>query len=413
MFSVFKNAWNVKDLRSKMLFVLAILAVYRLGTHILLPGIDHNAVEQYKEMASGGQTLYAFISGGGFGTVFALGIGPYISASIIMQLLVVALPPLEQLQKEGEEGRKKISQYTRVLAVILAFVQGIGIVFTLRGMFIHNTNLVYAMATVSLVTGTIFIMWLAELITEKGIGNGSSFIIFANIVAGIPSSVITYVSLMQENPVGASIKGALLLLTYLIIIVFVIIVQGGERRIPVQYAKGGNPIGNTSYMPFKVNLAGVMSIIFAVTLLQFPATLGQFITNDFITKATQFLALDSITGVIIYVILIFVFTFFYTSFAVNPMEIAENMKKNASFIPGVRPGKPTVEYLEKTIYRLSWIGATFYSLIAITPIIVESIFNINVGFGGTTFLIVTGVCLELTKQLESQLTVRQYRGFLS
>ncbi len=412
MFSVFRNAWKVKDIRSKLLFVLAILAIYRLGTFILLPGLSYSAVETLK--ASNEQTLYALISGGGTGSIFALGIGPYISASIIMQLLTVAIPSLEQLQKEGPEGRKKINQASRILAVVLATIQGAGTVFSLRAFFNNQEVLVYIMATLAMVTGTIFIMWLAEMITEKGIGNGSSFIIFSNIIASLPGAVIGLYNMVLGDPVKGTLKTVALITVFIVIIIFVVLVQGGERRIPVQYSKNGRGgVGNTSYLPMKVNIAGVMSIIFAVSILQFPMVLNQFFQNDKISDIAAFLDMYSLSGGIIYVCLIFMFTFFYTSFAVNPVEMAENMKKNASYIPGIRPGKPTSEYLNRTITRLSWIGAVCYSLIAVSPILLQAIFNIQVGFGGTTLLITTSVCLELSKQLESQLVMRHYKGFLS
>ncbi len=413
MFSVFRNAWKVKDIRNKLLFVLAVLAIYRLGTHILLPGMDYALFEVAKN-STGTQTLYSLISGGGMGTIFALGIGPYITASIIMQLLTVAIPSLEQMQKEGAEGRKKINQISRVLAVVLATVQAAGTVYSFRYLFVYQNLLVYIMATVSMVAGTIFIMWLAELISEKGIGNGSSFIIFSNIIAGLPGGIQMLLTMIKADPVKGTLEALALIAIFLAIVVFVVLVQGGERRIPVQYSKTGRGgIGNTSYIPMKVNIAGVMSIIFAVSILQFPAVLQSFIQNDTLANVANFLSLSSPSGALIYVVLIFVFTFFYTSFAVNPVEMAENMKKSASYIPGIRPGKPTSEYFERTIYRLSWIGATCYAIIAIAPILLQFIFKINVGFGGTTLLITTSVCLELTKQLESQLVMRHYKGFLS
>lgn len=413
MFSVFRNAWKVKDIRSKLIFVLLVLAVYRLGMQILLPGMDYALFEAAKTQAAGGQTLYAMIAGGGTGSIFALGIGPYITASIIMQLLTVAIPSLEQLQKEGAEGRKKINQISRILAVFFAVIQGAGAVFSLRYYFVYQNMLVYVMATLAMVTGTIFVMWMAELINEKGIGNGSSFIIFSNILSQLPSGVTTLYNMIQEDFVTGTLTAIALLAIFLVIIVFVVLVQGGERRIPIQYSKTGRGGANTSYIPMKVNIAGVMAIIFAVSLMQFPAMLNQFFQNDMIATVADFLSLSSFSGAIIYVILIFVFTFFYTSFAINPTEMAENLKRSASYIPGIRPGKPTSDYFERTVYRLSWIGATCYALIALAPILLEFIFKINVGFGGTTLLITTSVCLELTKQLESQLVMRHYKGFLN
>ncbi len=415
MFSVFTNAWKVKEIRNKMLFILLILAVYRLGTHISLPGIHPSqlvAAQANADTAS----LFSLIAGGGRASIFALGIGPYITASIIMQLLTVAITPLERLQKEGEEGRKRINQYTRVLAVVLAFLQGFGTVYTLKSLFTYQSGLVYLIATLSLVTGTIVVMWLGELITERGMGNGSSFIIFANIIASLPMGIAYLWGLATSGSGMDFVKVVLIIIVFALIIVFVVLVQNGERRIPVQYSKVAGSknyfAGRDQYIPLKVNIAGVMSIIFAVSLLQMPYILNQFFNNDTLARAAAFLDMNSPTGLVIYIILIFCFTFFYTSMAINPIEMAENMKKNASFIPGIRPGKPTSDYITQSVNRLSWIGAVFYSVIAATPVLLQWIFHINVGFGGTTLLIVTGVALELDKQLESQLVMRHYKGFL-
>ncbi len=416
MLKVYKNAWKIRSVRKKMMFVLMILAIYRLGSHLPLPGISLATVAMIKEMQSQGNTLYSLIAGGGMASIFALGIGPYITSSIIMQLLTVAITPLEQLKKEGEEGRKKINQYTRVLAVGLAFVQALGMVFSLRDYFTHPGILTYIMATMSMVAGTIFIMWMSELVNEKGIGNGTSFIIFANIMSGLPRGIVMLVNNVLENGVVGYITTGLLLVVFVIIIMFVVRIQGGERQIPIKYSKRDGSrksfVSDKQYMPMKVNIAGVMSIIFAVSILQFPMVLNQLLNNPTITRVSEILDMNKPTGALIYVVLIFFFTFFYTSFAINPVEMAENMKKNASFIPGVRPGKPTIEYFDRTINRLSWIGASFYSVIAITPILLQWIFRIPVGFGGTTLLIVTGVCLELVKQMEAQLLNRHYGGFL-
>ncbi len=398
-----------------MMFVLFVIAIYRLGSHIPMPGISLSTIALVKDI-SGTGTLYNLIASGGFGSIFVLGIGPYITASIIMQLLTVAITPLEQLQKEGEEGRNKINQYTRVLALVLAFFQAFGQVYTLRMYFTYQGMLTYAMATCSLVAGTLFIMWLAELVNEKGIGNGTSFIIFANILSGLPTAVLSLYNHASTGEVIKVISVLALMIIFIMIIFFVVRIQGGERRLPVKYSKREGArksfVTNDQHIPLKVNIAGVMSIIFAVSLLQFPAMLNQLFNEPWLTTAADFLDMTKLTGAIIYVVLIFFFTFFYTSFAINPAEMAENMKKNASFIPGIRPGKPTADYIDKTVYRLSWIGACFYSLIAITPIVLGWIFNMNIGFGGTTLLIVTGVCLDLVKQMETQLLTRHYKGFL-
>ena len=418
MFSILTNAWKVKEIRKKMLVALALVAIYRLGTHIPLPGINL-VTWQYMRSQGTNQTLFATIAGGGMGTIFTMGIGPYITASIILQLLCVAIPKLEQIQKEGQEGRKKINQYTRYVAVGLALLQGAGTVYSLngQGMFSNPGWLTWIMATLSLITGTTFVMWLAELLTEKGIGNGSSFIIFSNIISGAPSAVAMIYSVITAGEAMQIVGMVALIIMFIALVAFAILIQDGERRIPVQYSKKmvGRQMfgGQSTYMPIKVNIAGVMAIIFSISLLQFPATLAGFFTAPWLTKLNEVLALTHPVGAVVYMILIVCFTFFYTSFAVNPTEMAENMRKNGGFIPGIRPGKPTTEYIQRTVHRLSVIGAFFYVVLAMAPILFQAIFKMSVGFGGTTLLIVTGVALEIIKQLESQLLMRHYKGFLN
>lgn len=422
MFKVLSNALKVKDIRDKLFYALLIVLIYRIGCHIPLPGIDLVMLETAK---TGGTdiNLFTMISGGGYGSIFQMGIGPYITSSIIMQLLTVAIPRLEQIQKEGEEGRKKIGQWTRCVAVGLAFLQGGSTVYGLcyssvGNLFTYANFLTYAMATVSMVTGTIFIMWLGEMMTERGVGNGTSFIIFSNILAGIPTTVMTFYAMLVGGDIIDVIKVAALLFIFVVIIAFVILVQDGERRIPVQYSRkiGAQAIPgsqNSSFIPIKVNIAGVLSIIFSISLLQFPSVLNGFIHNDSLGNFASMIDITTPIGASAYVILIFCFTFFYTSFAINPTEIAENMKKSGGFVPGIRPGKPTADYIQISVDRLSWVGASAYAIIAITPVVLQWIFNVNVGFGGTTVLIVTGVALDIMKQLESQLLMRHYKGFLS
>ena len=427
MLSVFVNAWKVKDIRKKFYFILLLLAVYRLGCHIGLPGINAEALTV---PAGEDISMMMLIMGGNTGTIFAMGISPYITASIIMQLLTVAIPRLEQIQKEGEEGRKKINQYTRIAAIVLAVIQGSATVFSLANStftnhlgqavsyFRHGNPMVYVVAVVAIVTGTMFVMWLSELITEKGIGNGSSFIIFANILSGIPNGIAVLAAYGTNGSALDVVKVILVLIIFVFIIAFTVLVQEGERKIPVQYSKKmvGRQMygGQSSYIPVKVNIAGVMSIIFSMSLIQLPQMAAQFFPNaGWLRNVVNFLNTSNWSGAIVYVFLIFCFTFFYTSFAVNPVEMAENMKKNGGFIPGIRPGKPTSDYISRTINRLSWIGAVFYALIAMIPIVIEWVTKIRVGFGGTTLLIVVGVALELVKQIESQLLTRHYRGFLN
>lgn len=425
MFKILVNAWKVKDIRTKLIFVMLLLLIYRLGTHLPLPGVDLSILAQIRHGGALDTTtnIFAIIAGGGYGTIFAMGIAPYITSSIIMQLLTYAIPKLEQMQKEGEEGRKKINQITRYVAVGLSALQGGATVYSyahtqVGSIFRHSNPLTYIMATVAMVTGTIFIMWLAELLTERGIGNGSSFIIFANILSSLPSGVQSLRLILTD---WTDFKGwvtiIVILVLFALIIAFVVLVQEGERRIPVQYSKktGGRAMfGNqTSYIPIKVNIAGVMSIIFAISLLQFPQQIYGFWPNETLGTIVKYLSTRHWVGAILYVVLIFMFTFFYTSFAINTVEMAENMKKSAGFIPGIRPGKPTSEYVQKTVDRLSWIGAVFYSMIAIIPILMQLFTPLSDSFGGTTLLIVTGVALEFIKQLESQLLMRHYKGFLN
>ncbi len=424
MISILRNAFTVKDIRNKILYMLLVLFVIRLGTHIPVPGLDITALNTNESAA----TLYSLITGGQYGTIFAMGIGPYINASIIMQLLTVAIPKLEQIQKDGEDGRKRISQYTRIAAVILSLLQGIGQIYTVHSAFTNPNWLVYIVGLLSMVTGTIFIMWLGEKLTEVGIGNGASFIIFANIVDKLDDGAISLWVSAQGSAMGW-IRVVVILVAFVLMMAFVIVVQDGERKIPVQYSKKlvGNRMvgGQSSYIPVKVNIAGVMSIIFAISLLQFPQTINQLFQNDFLAWLSNLLSFNHFSrcflpvsngflpvGTIIYIILIFCFTFFYTSFAFNSVEVAENMKKSGGFIPGIRPGKPTSDYIQTIVDRISLIGAFSYAIIALVPIVIEWVTGMSMGIGGTTLLIVSGVALELLKQLESQLLLRHYKGFL-
>ena len=422
MISIFVNSWKVKEIRNKILYTLLILAIVRLGTHIALPGIDVLSIKHAQDLSSfGTSTLYNIIAGG-YGSnwsIFAMGIGPYITSSIIMQLLTVAIPKLEALSKEGEEGRKKISSYTRYLTVALAALQGTGVVLNYRNMMLNNSVGMCVIAVLSLVAGTVFIMWLAEQITEKGITNGSSMIIFINIISNLPMAIRSlYGTGMSEGAVGwAKIVGIIVVL--LVVLIFIVYVNEGERRLPVQYSTkmmGRRSYGGQStFMPVKVNTAGVISIIFALSLLQFPETISQFVPHvgTVFSKIVAFLKMTHPVGAVLYVILIFAFSFFYSSLVINPNEIAENMKKNGGFIPGIRPGAPTSQYIQKTVNRVTWVGAICFAILALVPIVLQWIFKIQVGFGGTTLIIVVGVCLDIVKALESQLLMRHYKGFLT
>ena len=415
MLNTLKNAFKVKEIRTKIFAMLVVLLVIRFGTYIPVPGIDVSKLAD----ADVNTTLFSYIAGGSYGTIFAMGIGPYITASIIMQLLTVAIPKLEQINKEeGEEGRKKINRWTRYMALGLSVLQGAGQIYSVHTLFLHQNFFVYFVALVTMVTGTIFVMWLGELLTEAGIGNGSSFIIFANILDKLDNAVFALYTQVAGQSAMAYVKVAILLAIMIILVIFVLLVQDGERRIPVQYTKkmvGRRYVGGqTSYIPIKVNIAGVMAIIFAISLLQFPQTIQQFFpTNDVLNKIVSILQIHRPVGCILYMILIFCFTFFYTSFAFNSVEVADNMKKAGGLVPGVRPGKPTADYIQGIVDRMSLIGAIFYALIAFAPIVMQWAFKMNISFGGTTLLIVSGVALELIKQLEAQLVMRNYKGFLS
>ena len=434
MFKIFLNAWRVQDIRRKLLFIFLLLLIYRFGNVIPLPGIDLDALYlvRYGGGAGTPTTIFNMIAGGQLGTLFTMGIAPYITASIIMQLLTYAIPKLSQMQKEGEEGRKLIQQITRYMSVGLAALQATAMVFSwtrmplalgdemvLANLFRHPNIFSYFMAIVAMMTGTIFIMWLAELIGERGIGNGASFLIFANILSQMPMGALILLDMALGGGVTGWIYVLVMLIVFVFIIAFVVLVHEGERRIPVQNSKkaanGRTMFGaQSSYIPLKVNIAGVLSIIFAISLLHFPIQISGFfpISQVWMERFGMLDPNTHVIGGILYVILIFVFTHFYTSFAVNTVEMAENMKKSGGFIPGIRPGKPTSDFIQVSVNRLAWIGSVFYSLIALIPIALQWITGVPLGFGGTTLLIVTGVALEFIKQLESQLLTRHYKGFL-
>ncbi|NDO46063.1 preprotein translocase subunit SecY [Clostridium sp. MD294] len=419
MFNVFINAWKVKEIRNKILYTLMIFAIVRLGTIIAIPGIDVVGVKEAQQAAGIG-TLYSMIAGGANSqwSIFAMGIGPYITSSIIMQLLTIAIPKLEQMSKEGEEGRKKVQSYSRYLTVVLALLQGLGVTYSYRGLFIADSMLLYVSSVVTLIAGSTFIMWLAEQISAKGIGNGSSMVIFINIVSSLPMATKS----MYDMAAGSGTKGiatvAGILVVLLIVLVFIVYLNDGERRLPVQYSAkmaGRKQVGGRStFMPIKVNTSGVISIIFAISLLQFPEQIGQFIPNkgETFTKIIETLRMTNPVGACLYVVLIIIFTYFYTSIVINPNQIAVNMKKSGGFIPGIRPGQPTSDYITRVVSRITLVGAICYAILAMAPVVMQWIFKVNVGFGGTTLIIVVGVALDIVKALESQLLMRHYKGFL-
>lgn len=424
MLATIVNAWKIPDLRKKILYTLLMLIVFRVGANIPVPGINRDVLESMFNSAQAGLFgLFDIFSGGAFKnfTIFALSITPYITASIILQLLTIAVPSLEALAKEGTEGRKKIAQYTRYLTVVLAFIQAIGLSVGLFRRAMISTDLFSVTVVVfTLTAGTAFLMWLGEQITENGIGNGISLIIFAGIISRIPASIIQTTTKFKAGEVTA-VSLFIFLLFALAVIIGIIMIQQGTRKIPVQYAKRvvGRKMygGQSTHIPIKVNQAGVISIIFALSLLQFPLTITYFFQDSgFSAAIQQWLAPYGNPGVWIYsilnIILVIFFTFFYTAVTFNPMEVANNMKANGGFIPGIRPGKPTVEYLMKVMNRITIVGAIFLAFISTLPTFISKFSSLQLGFGGTSLLIAVGVALDTMKQVEAQMVMRNYQGFL-
>jgi preprotein translocase subunit SecY len=418
--NLFRTFFNIPDLRKKILFTLGMLIIFRFGVHITVAGVDTT-----KLAALFGQgNLLGFLdlfTGGALMrfSIFAMGIVPYINASIIMQLLTVVIPQLEELKKEGEVGSKQIAQYTRYLTVALAAFQSFGMAFWLRGVVLESIPfpLFLVICVLSLTAGSTLVMWLGELVTERGIGNGASLLIFVGIVARIPAYIGQTVTLVRG---GASLFGVIILLiSFLAMIVAIVIVQEGQRKIQVQYAKRvvGRKMygGGSTYIPLRVNQGGVIPIIFASSVLLFPATIAQFVPVFPIKEIAGFLSPGHAFYMIFYFFLIFFFTYFYTAITFNPVELAENIKKYGGFIMGIRPGKPTADYLEYTISRLTLVGALFLGIIAVVPTIVEGMTRITSfqGLGSTALLIVVGVALDLVRQIETHLVTRQYEGLLS
>ncbi|MDW7674584.1 MAG: preprotein translocase subunit SecY [Bacillota bacterium] len=419
MLSSFLNAWKMDDLRGKILFTLAMFFVFRVGAHVPVPGINTDVLSQ---IVSEG-LLFGFfdvISGGSFSafTVFAMSITPYINASIIMQLLTIVIPHLEKLSKEGEEGRKKIAQYIRYGTVVLGFIQAIGMSYALSqyGVIVNPTFGNLMVIAVTLTAGTAFLMWLGELITERGIGNGISLIIFAGIVSSIPGGLVTIIEYIQAGTVNI-FSVLLFLIIGLLVIAGVVAVHEGQRRIPVQYAKRvvGRKVygGQSTHIPLKVNQAGVIPVIFAMSILLFPQTIASWFQGSTIARLVDtYFNFASIPYMIVYASLIVFFTYFYTAVTFNPADVADNMKKYGGFIPGLRPGKPTAEYIDRVLTRITLAGALFLAAIAVMPNIIMKITGLNIFFGGTALIIVVGVALETMKQIESHLLMRHYQGFM-
>src|SRR5882724_4092168 len=449
------NLFRIEDLRKRVLFTLALLAVYRIGAHIPTPGINKDVLELYFQQAQNSALgIFDLFSGGNLRrlTIFALGIMPYITSSIILQLMTVVFPYLERLQKEGELGRRKITQYTRYLTVALSIIQSLSIATTLQHAtgpnnqsFVYNPGIGFTLMTVlTLTTGSAFIMWLGEQISERGIGNGMSLIIFVGIVVGLPRAILDLYEKFKTGAWGVFTPLAIILLLALMVAVvaFIVLVEGGQRRIPVQYAKrvvGRRVVGGqSSYLPLRVNSGGVIPPIFASSLLAFPPTIALILKNKwpFVDKIVDTIKFGEPLYNLLYIVMIMAFAFFYIGIVFNPTELADNMRKNGGFIPGIRPGRTTSEYVSKILKRLTFVGAVYLAIICLLPewmltgIHFDHIgwgiggwfdrhfptwflkgLGVNFYFGGTSLLIVVGVAMDTVQQLEAQLVMRNYEGF--
>ncbi|MBP8644543.1 MAG: preprotein translocase subunit SecY [Syntrophobacteraceae bacterium] len=426
MLTAFQNIGKIPELKRRIITTLLLLVVYRVGAHIPTPGINTEALAAFFRAAQGTLLgLFDMFSGGALSqlSVFALGIMPYISSSIILQLLTVVIPHLERLSKEGEAGRRKITQYTRYGTVILSIIQGFGIAFGLEGMtgpggemVVLNPGWGFRIITVvTLTAGTAFIMWLGEQITERGIGNGISLIIFAGIVAGIPNAVISSFRLLSAGEISLFV--AILILIMMVgVVAFIIFMERGQRRIPVQYAKRvvGRRVygGQNTHIPLKINTSGVIPPIFASSIIMFPATVANFIKVPWVQSVANAFAPGHWLYSITYVGFIIFFCFFYTAIVFNPIDVADNMKKYGGFIPGIRPGRPTAEYIDKVLSRITLGGAVYVSAVCILPTLLIQKFNVPFYFGGTALLIVIGVAMDTLAQIEAHMLSRHYEGFL-
>ena len=422
----FSNIFRIPELKRRVLFTLAMLAVYRIGAHIPTPGIDGAALAELFAKAEG--TILGFFdmfSGGALSrlTIFALGIMPYISASIILQLMTIVSPYLARLKKEGEQGQKKITQYTRYGTVLLSLIQSSGISVGLEAMKSPGGAAIVPqpgwgfrfMTILTLTAGTAFIMWLGEQITERGIGNGISLIIFTGIVAGTPTAIFQSLDLMGTGELQPLVM-LFLLLVMIGVVGVIVFTEGGQRRIPIQYAKRvvGRKMygGQSTHLPLKVNTSGVIPPIFASSMIMFPATIAQFIDHPWMQNISASLTPGSLIYSLIFVGAIFFFCYFYTAVIFNPVDVADNMKKHGGYVPGIRPGAKTSDYIDQTLSKLTFYGAIYLSLICILPDYLIKYFNIPFYFGGTSLLIVVGVSLDTMQQIESHLVMRNYDGFV-
>ena len=423
MLSQLKQAWKIKDVRKKILYTLMMIVVFRIGATIPVPGVDTSII---KAMVGNNSllSLYNMFTGGAFSnfTLFALGIGPYITASIILQLLTIGFESLDELQKSGEEGKKKINKYTKYTALALALVQAIGITLgVIKGLRALKTDNIFFISTIilTLVSASMLLMWIGDKITEKGLGNGSSIIIFVGIISRVPIDIMSAINKVKNGKL-AIWAAVMLVVVILLTIMAVTYIQEATRKIPVQYAKrvvGRKTYGGqSSHIPMKVNQSGVIPVIFASSLLAFPQTIAMFMGSDAQNFVQTYLSPNGDIGFWIFrsleVLLIVFFAYFYTTVSFNTEDIANNMKNNGGFIPGIRPGKPTIDYLNRILSRLTLAGAIFLAIISLIPAFVTHFMNVQMNLAGTSLLIVVGVALELKKQLESNLVMRSYQGFL-
>lgn len=431
MFGTLRDAFKVEDLRKRIVYTLLMFLVIRIGANVPIPGIDSDALIAAIQNQFGTENtmmgmLDAF-SGGAFAnmTLFALGIIPYINASIIMNLLTIAIPALEEMQKEGEDGKKKIAKITRIGTVVLAIVQATATSISIQGAF-YEYNLGSVLVAIAAMTaGTAFLMWIGERITENGIGNGISLIIAINILSRLPNGVELVWNLFSTGKADSIIKAVAILFVFLVMVIVVVMIQLGERRINVQYAKRvqGRKVygGQSTHIPVKVNTAGVIPVIFASSLLQFPAIVTSFFNSSpdgWWGSVLNWLNYSNLSlnygfAALLYVLLIIGFAYFYTAIIFNPFEVANNLKKNGGFILGIRPGRPTVDYLTSVLNRMVFIGGAILASIALAPILLSFVSKVQINFGGTSLIIVVGVALETVKQIESQLVMRHYKGFLN
>lgn len=418
-----QNIFKIPELKNRVIFTLALLTVYRIGCHIPTPGIDGEALSRFLlERGGAFMGFFDMFSGGALSrlTIFALGIMPYISASIIMQLLTVVIPAIGKLAKEGEAGRKKIVKYTRYGTVVISAIQSFGIAAGIEtmqgGAFVQNPGIAFRLLTmVTLTSGTAFIMWLGEQITERGIGNGISLIIFAGIVASFPGAVVKSVQLIQAGEL--SLFFVLFLAIMMVGVVGgIILLERGQRKIPVQYAKRvvGRKVygGQSTHLPLKINTAGVIPPIFASSIIMFPATVAGFITIPWVQSFAKQLSPGTVVYTLLYVSMIIFFAYFYTAIVFNPVDIADNLKKYGGYVPGIRPGQKTSEYLYRVLTRLTFVGAIYLAVICVIPELLISRFGVPFYFGGTSLLIAVGVALDTVSQIESHLVTRSYEGFL-